>query len=802
MPYPLNLIQITASPMERGTEVSFNVFFRNGVSKEPCNAATSCYQADVYMDDSAGAMTIHGNVMIKDKLLQTKPPSSKYAPIQWLAILINGGADVTAYDNAFLGPVDSDPAQDSGIYRGSAALYEQTCGGTLFTDSKRCGHTGICRKNEFYTLMRKYKYDQSPWTEVFPELSVYNADPANTFTPRCASDRSCPVAAWNQTVVCNAAVGSDRAYAHRAVWPTDSFSSLNDSSEGGKNVPLKSDALFERGNKPGTFFGEVDGADPVAVVDAIEALGITAVLEFAARVATAGEATRPACDEGIRRGGTRSGLAGRFNNPCIASWALSGIESCDPCSSETGSGATRTSGIPIVCAPRDLPSDGSCSCNHGDDGPPEEEPTSSPGESPTPEPTPDPSCLDDPGFRFRNRQRSDCAWAKRKNKCNKKFQKKKVREYCPESCGYCPEGCEGCEDNGPEIVVYTGRGFCLHESEGETQMSVDTPEECWAACYEEHGWGFAQYAEGDACYCTSECPCMSSAGEEEGIVAIVPKDFELPEKCGYASPFEVYESEGYCSHESVAETEQSVDTPEECWAACQDEYNWGFAEYAEEGACYCTSDCPCMDSVGEEEGIVVIVPFDFELPDKCGNASGFDVYKGRGYCLHESEEETQLSVDTPEECWAVCQEEHGFGFAEYAEGDACYCTSECPCMSSVGEEEGILAIVPKDFQLPDECGDDVSGFAVYEGRGYCSHRSDTEIDQSVDTPGECWDACQEEYNREFAEYTDGTCFCTSECPCMDAVGEEGIVAIVPKQFELPGECQNEGKALFHHSYRY
>jgi hypothetical protein len=62
--------------MERGTEVGYNIFFRNGVSYEPCNAETSCYQADIYMDDMAGAMTIHGNVMIKDKV-------SSYSILQW-----------------------------------------------------------------------------------------------------------------------------------------------------------------------------------------------------------------------------------------------------------------------------------------------------------------------------------------------------------------------------------------------------------------------------------------------------------------------------------------------------------------------------------------------------------------------------------------------------------------------------------------------------------------------------------------------------------------------------------------------
>ena len=70
---------VAESPMERGNEVAYNVFFRNGVSNEPCNAETSCYQADIYMDDMAGAMTIHGNVFIKDKVDQTAPTSADYA---------------------------------------------------------------------------------------------------------------------------------------------------------------------------------------------------------------------------------------------------------------------------------------------------------------------------------------------------------------------------------------------------------------------------------------------------------------------------------------------------------------------------------------------------------------------------------------------------------------------------------------------------------------------------------------------------------------------------------------------------
>ena len=199
--------------------------------------------------------------------------------------------------------------------------------------------------------MRKYKYDQSPWIDVFPELLKYNANPSSKSNPICAADKSCPVAAWNQTVVCNAAVGLDRAYASKVVWPTDSYSDLSDAAKGEKNVPFRKDALIEKGNIPGSFSPE----SSVESVDAIEKERMKAVVEFAKRVAAAGEATYPSCDEGTRRNAARLDIAGRFQNPCIER-ITNGIASCEPCDD----------GI-VDCAPRDLPKNGQCSCNYDED---------------------------------------------------------------------------------------------------------------------------------------------------------------------------------------------------------------------------------------------------------------------------------------------------------------------------------------------------------------------------------------------------------------------------------------------------
>ena len=90
---------------------------------------------------------------------------------------------------------------------------------------------------------------------------------------------------------------------HRAIWPSDDESELNDEAVEGETVPRRSDAFTETGNKADTAFNED--------VDAIESSGVNAVLLLAQRVAIAAEASEPNCNEGSRGGATRSQLAVR-----------------------------------------------------------------------------------------------------------------------------------------------------------------------------------------------------------------------------------------------------------------------------------------------------------------------------------------------------------------------------------------------------------------------------------------------------------------------------------------------------------
>ena len=384
-------------------------------------------------------MSIHGNVFIKDKVNQSTPPNAKYAKIEWFGILINGGADINVYENSFLGPADGSTA----IYNGKAALFLQTSGGTIWPDGPNCGHTGTCRNDEFYSTMRKYQYTSNPWASAFPELLVYNANPLKGSGWRCANARNCPMASWNNTVICNSGIGFDRELANKAIWPTDFASSQSDDAQSGTNVPPRNTALTEYGNKAGT------GTWATASIDLVESAGMASVLNLAKSIAVAGQAVQPSCSEGSRSGAARSDLAGRNNNVCANTWVFDGVASCDPCNSQ-------------ICAPRDLPDDKQCSCGERTD-PTTRLPTPPSAVPPTPNPTTSSDCNDDDNFTFilNNGSIQDCAWFtnipmksewRKARYCGSNNIASKCQLACDSSCGPkmptpTPTSSSGCNDN-------------------------------------------------------------------------------------------------------------------------------------------------------------------------------------------------------------------------------------------------------------------------------------------------------------------------------------------------------------------
>lgn len=349
---------VAESPMERGNEVSYNVFFRNGVSDSPCTASTSCFNADIYIDDMAGAMTINGNVFFKDDAQQPRPPSSSFSKVAWRAILVNGGADVTVYENAAVLPEDGTVP---GLVSNKAIFFEQTCGGTRWPDSKTCGNTGVCKNSPFYKRMRSYGWNKGLWKEMFPELSRYSANPKQASNYWCAANQNCPMGAWNNTVVCNTGLGPGRSSAHKALWPSDVDSSLKE----GKQVPKRDLALEERGN-----WHNSEWSRSKADADAAEEAGYEAVLALLLHAALEAEAPRNDCSQGPRAGAFRIELVGRGKNACSKRWAVDGFASCDPCIENAGTGGS------VHCAGRDLPAGNTCSC--GEPREPVPPPVSSP----------------------------------------------------------------------------------------------------------------------------------------------------------------------------------------------------------------------------------------------------------------------------------------------------------------------------------------------------------------------------------------------------------------------------------------
>jgi len=549
---------VIESPMERGNEVAYNVFFRNGVSEEPCNAETSCYQADIYMDDMAGGMIIHGNVMIKDKVIQSVPPNNNFAVINWLGILINGGADVTVYENAFVGPEDG--STTGVIYKNKASLFTQTCGGTIWPDDETCGNTGVCAGDVFYKTMRQYDYLNEPWASQYPELSIYDASPSSGSNYYCANTRSCPMAAWNNTVICNA--GSGGALTNRAIWPSDSASSQSDEAVETVNVPKRNIALTEYGNKVGQSY--------TLNIDSIETSGMASVLQFAKQVSENAEASSPSCDEGLRSGATRSDLTGRFNNPCTDTWASDGMDSCDPCSSSK-------------CAPRDLVND-QCSCSNDTPFPPT---------SPTPatvEPTPTgstSSCSDSP-VRFKiikndgKKITRDCVWVA--NNSNNRCNFNGVSAICPSTC----DTCGTCDDATLRFkITKNGKKITRDCTWVSTKNTVGR---CALS-------GVSQ---------TCRQTCNSCNGDE-------PSPVPPPSPTTSAS-YDIYTEEGYC----IADEEEEVNNisdAESCWLNCKSQFDFDYAEYTD-SVCYCQSDCSCMDASGQNN-INAIVPSGFVLPNDC-----------------------------------------------------------------------------------------------------------------------------------------------------------------------------------------
>jgi len=469
---------VAESPMERGVELAYNVFFRNGVSMEPCGAETSCFQADVYLDDMAGGIKIHGNVFFKDKVLQPKPPSNAFATINWGAVFVNGGADISVYENVFVAPKDGNPA-----LTGPASLFTQSSGGTIWPDSKKCGNTGVCKDDVFYKRMTSYKYKKDPWASVYPELLKYNDNPSSSSDWYCAATPSCPMASWNNSITCNAGLGADRTLSHRAIWPTDDNSDFEDARPG-KESPKREDALVEQGN---WYVGAAYTYSEVAA-DEAESQGLQAVLAFSKKVAQAAETVPSQCSQGLRNGASRSELAGPGNNPCSSTWAQSGnLASCDPC---------QTPGI--SCAPRDLPSNGNCACD-----------ANTPTTKPVKEPTKKPKI-----------KKSPTKKPKIKKSPTKKPKKKKPPTKKPKK----PSGNKNSYDK------YEKFGYC--NSNKETTKKAKNADECYKKCKNED-YKFVEFIKDGnkkECYCQKECPCMDDVKNKKRTT-MFPKGYKIPKNC-------------------------------------------------------------------------------------------------------------------------------------------------------------------------------------------------------------------------------------------------------------------------------
>lgn len=78
-----------------------------------------------------------------------------------------------------------------------------------------------------------------------------------------------------------------------------------------------------------------------------------------------------------------------------------------------------------------------------------------------------------------------------------------------------------------------------------------------------------------------------------------------------------------------------------------------------------------------------------------------------------------------------------------------------------------------------------ASYKTYVGKGYCDGQ---EEDEYAAGPIECWEKCKNQFGYVYAEFTDGSCYCQNECPCMLGSGDSSITAILPTNFQLPDQC--------------
>merc|ERR1711992_427709 len=79
-----------------------------------------------------------------------------------------------------------------------------------------------------------------------------------------------------------------------------------------------------------------------------------------------------------------------------------------------------------------------------------------------------PSCTDDESLQYKKKKNQDCNWVRANagKRCNLKWKKRKLKEFCPMSCNGCDKGDDDDDDN-DEGVCKDDSNFYLNEDKSK-----------------------------------------------------------------------------------------------------------------------------------------------------------------------------------------------------------------------------------------------------------------------------------------------------------------------------------------------
>ncbi|KAJ8602017.1 hypothetical protein CTAYLR_002778, partial [Chrysophaeum taylorii] len=354
-------------------------------------------------------------------------------------------------------------------------------------------------------------------------------------------------------------------------------------------------------------------------------------------------------------------------------------------------------------------------------------------------------------------------------------------------------------------------GKSCASSNSTTTAKGNTAEDCWANCRSVLGVGRVLAVElrsNDECTCHESCPCLNT---DDDVIEMLTRVEETPSSCAGDLESPASQLVGTdCFSSDVVSTSASVSSVDDCWTACNTEYdNVVAAHFIDERFSTIYNDCACYFSCD------CISSFDGDLltrddpPDECDGLNttygyyyyyyaGIDDVEHPEFVLASSNETKFCDSDfgslfagisSIESCVDTCYFYYGdpIQAVNYIPSIGyCFCESSCDCLRESPGGFSYFIKLRSDLSLPSPCDSyDEDALTAIQGL-YCKSNLDAVLDAEIYIWQDCWDGCVAEYQDTVAvDYFADTklCYCQNSCDCL--LQADDAVLLIEDESRLP-----------------